>query len=155
MAVPSVFLRILALLLIVPLVWLVQQAASAGIAGIYGTAATELKSAMGKVPNAPDKLNSYREEGERKLSFALEAAPAHPDYLLLAADFAVARQDAVAADALLKQALASAPVRSDIWSRLARGSFQRDGITESTLHALDRAMTLGPREYDALLLMLM
>jgi tetratricopeptide (TPR) repeat protein len=90
-------------------------------------------------------------EGERSIALARELAPEHPAYALQAADFASDREQYQAAFKVLRSTLSIAPVRADIWSRLASNGYLAEGPSAATLHALDRALYFGPREYDALL----
>jgi tetratricopeptide (TPR) repeat protein len=136
-----VFQRLLAVLLACALLWLAQQAGRAGIAGIYAAAAAQYQR--------PGQATASVAEGERKIALAREYTAGHAGYALQAASFAAARGDYDGGISLLLAALANTPVRADLWARLASYGYRTQGPSVMTLHALDRAMYLGPREYDS------
>ena len=138
-------MRLTALALATALLWLAYQAGLAGIAGIYGdSAAHHLRQMQGNAALAAE----YAAEGTRKIAVARNHAPSDADYALLAATFSAADGHFDDAISPLREGLADTPVRPDLWSALASYSYQAQGATTGTLHALDSALYFGPREYD-------
>lgn len=138
--------RLLALPLALGLLWLAQQAGQAGIAGIYGDSAAQYQQ---QIRNTPEQTVKLASEGAGKIAIAREHAPGHGDYALQAASFAAVGGNYNEAIPVLWRALADAPVRADLWSRLASYSFEVEGASAMTVHALDSALYFGPREYSA------
>jgi hypothetical protein len=153
--------RLLVAALALPLLWLALQAGRAGIAGIYSASAAAFQLELTKNKN-PEAQQYLLAQGESRIVRARAMLPSHPDFALQAADFATARHritllqtpDAVPlpdTGDILRDALASAPTRADLWSRLASFLYQSEGASTQTLHALDRAFHFGPQEHGTLL----
>lgn len=140
--------------------WLAQYGAGLGIAGVYGESAATYHAAVRESRN-PQGRQHLLSLGEQRIARAIQMAPDHPDYVLMSVDFVAARLEpamAAVGDAvpvepipLMLSALATAPVRADLWSRLAGLRYEQQGPSGLTLHALHRALYLGPREYGPLM----
>lgn len=142
--------RVLALVMTVGLLWLAWQAGNAGLADIYAASAAASRQHMARVDARSESWHQALARGERSITHAREMLPRNPSYALRAADFAFHRQRPETAAEYLRTGLADAPVRAELWSRLAAIQYQMQGPSAATLHALDQALYFGPREYYSL-----
>lgn len=148
---------VFALAIMVGLIWLTHAVANVAIADWYLQRAAEQLTLAYKAREEVEQIRLL-EKSRQQLNRAESFQEQNPQLIALRVQQLNLEKSASASDPKRRELLGGtyeellgglkhAPTSAEFWARLAVNFSEREGFTENTFHALDRAIYHGPMEY--------